>query len=531
MLPSLYTGVSGLKNHQTRMNVVANNISNVNTYGFKYSRVAFEDMLSMNMQGAAGPTERKGGVNPKQFGLGMSVASVDKIFTQGTMQQTNRKTDLAIDGMGFFVMKKGNETFFSRAGNFQLDKNGHLVNPHGYHVQGWQSEIMPDGTTRINTSAPTKEIYIPPVDTKIEARATRNIRFRSNLNGLSVAVTVPDDLRAAGNEQQLYNYLRTHGHVTTIDAYDSQGGVHQVQAVFYRDAADVDAGGVQLQNRWRARMFTVDPNTGDVLGYSVDPNTGTATANTQVWIGAGGQPEGGDTNEFILDFDTSGALVNVTDATGTGQLALQPAVDEFGKAITDAAGNPVQRYPSGNELSINLRVLIPGNDADGNSAVTRPQDITLRLGTSGIMGSGITQAREFSPEKSSTTKSVEQDGWTYGYVTDFEIDPNGMAWVAFDNGEKRQYGQVAMAVFANQEGLQKAGENNFVQTNNSGTAIIGPADTGSRGSLRAGTLEMSNVDLAEQFTDMIITQRGFQANSRSITTSDQMLQELLTLKR
>ena len=161
MMRSLYSGVSGLQNHQIRMDVIGNNISNVNTIGFKKGRVNFQDMLSQSMQGAARPTEDLGGVNPKQVGLGMTVASIDTIHTQGSLQTTGVATDIAVQGNGFFIMKNGEKEFFTRAGAFGIDEAGTFVNPaNGMKVQGWMAETV-DGQTFVNTAADPGDITIP----------------------------------------------------------------------------------------------------------------------------------------------------------------------------------------------------------------------------------------------------------------------------------------------------------------------------------------------------------------------------------
>src|SRR6056297_405115 len=171
MMRSLYSGVSGLQNHQVRMDVVGNNISNVNTTGFKKGRVTFQDMISQMMQGPARPNERVGGVNPKQVGLGMQVASIDTIHTQGSLQTTGVKSDIAIQGAGFFTLRAGDENFYSRAGSFGVDSEGFLVNPaNGMRVQGWNAENV-DGQTLINTSATVEDIQIP-VGSKDPAQQT-----------------------------------------------------------------------------------------------------------------------------------------------------------------------------------------------------------------------------------------------------------------------------------------------------------------------------------------------------------------------
>ena len=181
MMRSMYAGVSGLQNHQTRMDVIGNNISNVNTTGFKRGRVNFQDMISQQLSGAARPTEEKGGVNPKEVGLGMTVAAIDTVFTQGNLQSTGITTDVAIQGNGFFLEKNGEKSYYTRAGAFGLDRDGTLVNPaNGYKVQGWMAREV-DGEMILQTSASTEDLIIP-VGSKDPAKETKNVNFACNLN-------------------------------------------------------------------------------------------------------------------------------------------------------------------------------------------------------------------------------------------------------------------------------------------------------------------------------------------------------------
>lgn len=460
MMPSLYAGVSGLRNHSTRMNVVSNNISNVNTYGFKYSRVAFQDMLSMNLNGAAAPNDSKGGINPKQFGLGMQVASIDKIFTQGSLQTTGKTTDVAITGEGFFPMRKGEQLFYTRAGDFDLDRDGVMVNPaNGFRVQGWMAETKADGTAQIDSSATVGDITIPMYG-KLEARATEQVWFKSNLD-VRMPVLGPD----ATPEE-----IEANSVVTTIDVYDSEGEVSQLRTVLWHSG----------ENQWTARpVVSYKDDTGQMVNV-----------NAVVDVpGEAGTVNPGDT--LILNFNTEGSLVSVADSDGN---------DILGEG----------------QLTTELNFTIPGR---------ANQNVTLNLGESGRYN-GVTQ---FAAQ--SSTKAYMQDGYGMGYLESFMIDDNGVVTGSYDNGQKKALAQLSLAVFTNPGGLKKAGQNYFVETNNSGMANIGEPDSAGRGNVNSGKLEMSNVDLAEQFTDMIITERGFQANSRSVTTSDQMLQELLSLKR
>ncbi len=457
MMRSLFSGVSGLKNHQTRMDVVGNNISNVNTYGFKASRVTFQDMLSQTVAGAAKPEENKGGVNPKQVGLGMTVASIDKLFTQGSLQTTGNQTDLAISGDGFFVVADGAKKYYTRSGTFGIDKNGTMVNPaNGLKVQGWMATRNDAGQMVVNASGSSEDIVIP-VYSKIEARETNNVRYKCNLD--SRKNIVPPN--ATGR-------MRASAGVTTnIDVYDKKGDTHRMTMVFWKTG----------DNQWTASAAV----------------SGTSTPIT-------------------LDVPAGGGQNNQTNPSGRINLRFSPD----GRLISTADESTPDEQNQGT-LSVNANYRVAGDPT--------VRTIKLDLGKAGLMN-GITQFSSMS-----TTKAVEQDGYSMGYMESFNIDNSGTVTGIYSNGTKQTVGQVAMAVFTNPQGLTANGENLFEVSNNSGLANVGPASQAGRGKIVAGSLEMSNVDLSEQFTDMIVTQRGFQANSRTITTSDQMLQELLNLKR
>ena len=455
MMRSLYSGVSGLKNHQIRMDVIGNNVSNVNTHGYKSERATFMDMISQNVSGASEPQDNIGGINPKQIGLGMMFASIDKIMTQGSLQTTGNNTDLAVSGEGFFVLGKGDKEYYSRAGLFSVDKEGFYVHtPTGMRVKGWNANQ--DG--ELNSASTSLENVRIPLYVKTPAKETNFVRFASNLNqNLEI---VPADI-APANLQAYFNSKEGRGriHTTTINIFDSQGEEHELKLEFYKTAI----------NTW-----AVNTSLADATNVSVN-TLGSAPKNT---------------SNFQLSFNPNGSLANVsdgTDALNTGSLAVD--------LNFSVAGDPTLR------------------------------NIRLDLGSVGLYD-GITQFAA-----NSTTKAAEQDGYTMGYLEAFVIDQTGTVTGTFSNGVKQALAQVALATFSNPAGLEKEGETKFSYSLNSGDPNIGRATDEGKGLIQAGVLEMSNVDLAEQFTDMIVTQRGFQANSRSITTSDQMLQELLTLKR
>ena len=463
MMRSLYSGVSGLQNHQTRMDVIGNNISNVNTTGFKRGRVNFHDMISQQLSGAAKPTDEIGGVNAKEVGLGMTVASIDNIFNQGNLQSTGVSTDIAIQGNGFFVLKSGEESFYTRNGAFGLDMNGTLVNPAtGMRVQGWMAEDV-NGQMMVSTAATPTDLVIP-VGSKDPAKETTNVNFACNLNK-----NTPEILEGASPEDIVKGTWGTEQKI-----YDSFGNEHMLSVTFRRV--------VGTPNQWEATV-NIDEDNADF---------------TQTRVGLGSTDGMGNT--FIVSFDNYGALQSVTDSAGN---------------VTNPEGQVV----------IQTSFAVPDSNVDEEGNPYR-QTLNINLGTIGSFKDTITQS-----SSKSTTKAFYQDGYTMGYLDNFKIDSSGVITGVYSNGTNRTIGQIAMASFTNQQGLEKAGDNTYVESNNSGMARIGESGVAGKGTLMAGALEMSNVDLSEQITDMIVTQRGFQSNAKTIQTADTLLETVLSLKR
>ena len=404
MMRSLYSGVSGMQNHQTRLDVIGNNVSNVNTTGFKRGRVNFQDMISQQLTGAAKPTEEVGGVNPKEVGLGMTVASIDTIFTQGNLQSTGVSTDIAIQGNGFFVLKNGQETFYTRAGTFGVDSEGTLVNPaNGLRVQGWMAQEV-NGEMVINTAGSTEDLIIP-IGQKDSAKATTNVDFACNLNKntqiLEEGASDSDILKATWG--------------TETKVYDSFGNEHMLSVSFTRVPG--------TNNQWQATLNVDAENAAETM--------------TRVGLGT----TDGVENTFVVTFDNFGRLQSVTDSAGN-------VTNENGQVSIQASFN----VPGGNP------------DADGNPL---RQTMNINLGTIGSIENTITQFAE-----SSSTKAFYQDGYTMGYLDNFKIDASGIITGVYSNGTTRAIGQIAMASFTNQNGLEKAGDNTYVASNNSGLANI-----------------------------------------------------------
>ncbi|HHV79719.1 MAG TPA: flagellar hook protein FlgE [Firmicutes bacterium] len=408
MMRSLFSAVSGLRSHQTAMDVIGENIANVNTVGYKTSRVIFKEMFSQTIKGASSPTGAQGGTNPQQVGLGVSLSSVDTIHSQGNLQPSGRITDMAIEGNGFFVLKEGERRYYTRAGNFDLDANGVLVDSAGRRVLGWMAT---NGVFGTRTDSTLTAITIP-IGQQINATPTTRAAWYHNLDSRAVNGTT-----------------RT----TSMVAFDSLGNAHQLTVTFTK----VDV------NKW---------------DWSVS--------------GSGGVTASGSGH---LVFDT------------TGNLQSSIVVDP---------------------VTVDLSALGANN-------------LTIQMDFS-----RVTQNAD-----DSTVELAERDGAPPGSLETVSVDELGVISGVYSNGLSRPLAQVALAMFPNPGGLSKSGAGVYEESNNSGPRQIDQPGSGGRGKIAPSALELSNVDLANEFTAMITTQRGFQANSRVITASDEMLQELVNLKR
>ncbi len=476
MMRSLYSGVSGLQNHQTRMDVIGNNLANVNTTGFKKGRVNFQDMLSQSQKGAARPNDEVGGVNPQQIGLGMTIATIDTIHSQGSMQTTGVKTDVAVLGNGFFVVKDGSTQLYTRAGAFGLDAAGTLVNPaNGMRVQGWQSKVIA-GESMVNPSEPVGDLKIP-VGSKDPAKATSEVYAACNLDKNTPIIPPGADAKTIEEGTWRVSY----------DIYDGAGNKHILKVDYTRDQ--------NLPNTWKGTINIVGND-----GKTVVPQ-----------LALGTTPNAANDNSFTVKFDNFGRL----------------------ESLQNAAGATVNTQ----NLMVGVSFRVPGTAIPANADPANPafqgaagqpilQTFNFNIGQVGSTTASSTQFAE-----SSSNKVFKQDGYGMGYLQDFRIDQSGQITGVYSNGTNRLLGQLALGSFTNPGGLEKAGDNTYAVSINSGAADIGPSGVAGKGKFLAGALEMSNVDLSETFTDMIVTQRGFQANSKTIQTSDEMLQTLIGLKR
>ena len=520
MMRSMFAGVSALRNHQIKMDVIGNNIANVNTIGFKSSRVTFKDMLSQTMRGASSPSEDRGGTNPVQVGLGMTLGSIDTIHVQGNVQPTGNGTDLAIEGEGFFVLSDGLTNFYTRAGAFGLDGLGNLVNPTGLFVMGYHA----DGAGNIDYLGGLKALAIDSSRTK-DPIATTKITYAGNLSVMANGqlsyepnpVVVSD---GHGNEARLSIYLTPTGafnewqwEVTAVGG-QLNDGTKDTDKVTGTIVLDENGNVVSVTGG----QFSVVPEDGSAV--QIRPPQGSGTAN-------------------IFEYSTDGTnwvdLTTASFAPAPVRTAPVEVYDSLGRkhevTITFKRLGANQwewtgAGPGGATATGVLTFDVHGNlmSASNNTLTISPPDAAAQ--TIELDFSQITQyAGAFSAEAQS------QNGFPEGSFETFSIDTRGVITARFSNGLSQTLGQIALAVFANPMGLARLGDNLFEQTNNSGIAKIDAPGVGSRGHISPSSVEMSNVDLAQEFTNMIVAQRGFQANSRVISASDEMLQELVNLKR
>ena len=465
MMRSLFSGVSGLKTHQTKMDVIGNNIANVNTVGFKSQSVTFQELLYETTQSASGPNADtgRGGTNAKQIGLGVTQGAIStSITTQGASQSTGYPFDIRISGENFFIVSDGSSNFFTRAGAFTVDSAGNLVmTTNGYKVMGWQPDANDPTIIKQDTVSGLKittaeNMTVPPSATTYAMASGIIDKNNKSLNSADGAT---------------YN----------LNFYDNLG--YAYTAKFKIEIVDSDLGqyAISIQDILDSNGDSIVPGGSDITDL--------------VEFGTNG------VSQLLYDPD-KGTFVNIN---GT-----HDEVDATGATVTV------------NNLTAKLQF---------NKTFKYPEDGST-LGNFSDVEIDFSTTNTFDNHGTSTFGMDAGDGKKMGNMTGVSITTSGMIYGRYDNGDKKLLGQIATASFANAAGLAKVGENLFEETLNSGVFDgIGVDVTADGGSMSTGVLEMSNVDLSTEFTEMITTQRGFQANSRIITTSDSMLEELVNLKR
>ena len=427
ILSSIFTGVSGLNSNGQELSVIGDNIANVNTVGFKGSRMAFGDILSQSLTGLSGTS---------QVGRGVAVEGVTPMFTQGSFQNTSSGLDVAIDGEGFFMVKNNGATNYTRAGNFQLDQGGNVVTPSGAALQGYLADATGNITGQIGSIKLLANANLPQATST--ASLSVNLDSGSTVPSAAWATWAPGTINPP--PATVYNST------TSVTAYDTLGNAHQVDIYFAKGAT---AAGPPPTTAWTAHYVYQD------------------SAVPALYHEAGvGQ---------TLTFDSSGVL-----SPATAKTAVLP---------------------------------FTWGGAAGAGGVTF--DLT---GTTQVAGSFA-------------VSSLGQNGYSTGSLKNVLIDDKGLVTGVFTNGQTRNMAQLCLARFPAETDLTKVGNNLFAQSSTSGQPIIGAAQTSGLGRTLSDTLELSNVDIAEEFTNLISAQRGFQANTKIITTTDELLNELISIKQ
>jgi flagellar hook protein FlgE len=421
----MYSGISGLNSNSVMMEIIGNNLANINTPAFKYSRADFGDVLAKVMAGGM------------EVGRGSRVDTTSAVMSQGGFQSTENVTDIALSGKGFFMVRDqmSNSNLYTRAGAFRFDKEGYLINSSDMRLQGF--------SLNDNGAASGVPHDIRLTQSPLEPKATEEVSLYANLDSQAVSPGTFD----------LADPVNTSNFTASITVYDSLGNPHQLTAYFTKEALPGGAGG----NIW-------DYN---VVVDAADSATGVD------YIGASG----------TLEFDTNGALL-----------------DTFaGPSSFNFSGNPAPAQPI--DFDFGTSIMAGGTGVDG----------TTQFGE----GSALVYAN--------------QNGFGTSYIDSLNIDSDGIVIALYANGESRQIAQIAIVNFSNPLELANRGGNMFASTSGSGEPITSVANVSGNGSIFSNTLELSNVDISQQFVEMITTQRGFQANSRSITSADQMLQETIRM--
>lgn len=550
MMRSMYSGVSGLKTHQTKMDVIGNNIANVNTVGFKSSSVTFSEIMYQNLSGASGPNALTGtgGVNAKQIGLGVTTGSTSVNITgAGASQTTGRAFDIKLNdtnsATSFFIVSNGSGTQFTRAGSFYVDGAGNLcMTSTGYNVMGWQVDPT-TGDIRKDTVSALRVMSEKNMTSAPEA--TTNGRCEGVLDKNSTDVT-----SEAGQAMNLsfydalgYSYVAKFA----IKETNRDTGEYTVELT---DILDSTNKSILDQTKYDSVTGTYDPDyLGDIFG-AVKSQTKTYTPRAG-WTTVDAANNIFEYNATYYRYDAAaGNLVEVADNGGgnyvqvpggtTKTLAEAFGVSPYATGITMTNGVVTANVSSANyTLKFN-----PGDGVFDYIGATGQDNVFLNLkdtlgGNFENIDIDFTGTKWFDNGGSSTIGMDKGDvdgktgtGKKLGDMIGVFVDTNGKIYGSYDNGNTILLGQIAVAQFANAMGLEKVGDNCYTTTLNSGEFDgIGVDITAGGGTMSTGMLEMSNVDLSSEFTEMITTQRGFQANSRIITVSDTLLEELINLKR
>lgn len=540
LIRSLNSGVSGLRAFQTKMDVIGNNIANVETAGFKSSRVSFAEMMNQRL-GRSGGGSESSPQNSNQVGLGVRVSSIDRNFSQGAIQTTGVGTDLAIEGDGFFVVSTGNQNLMTRAGNFVFNKDGFLVDQSGRFVQGYNADasgnVLAGGRTsdiRIDfeNALPPKQTEAVKIAGNLDAN-TSSSQVIQALTGFTAGGALADETTLindldqtttdlVGGDQIEFDITDNDGNPLTVTyTYGAGDTVEDLINAFNADPAVAGEGTLSL-------LDGVLVLRSDQLGESELEIT-----SVQVTAGSTG------------DINLPGFQVAQEGGTNT-QIMSTTVYDNIGRAhsliveFTQIGENQWEytaKFPDGQEITAGETGVVEFDEL-GNLDSDDAFDITFEPGnganaTNFQLSLGDTnQGTKFTQYAgTNSAKVVSQDGYQQGTLVDMNIDADGRVQGIFDNGKTQVLSQLALAQVQNQNGLELVEGGLFMATSAAGEVFVDTAQNISGTNINSGSLEGSNVDLAKEFTNMITSQRAYQSSARVISTSDEMLTEAVNLKR
>lgn len=598
MMRSMYSGVAGLRVHQTRMDVIGNNIANVNTVGYKAQAALFQDLLYQNSSSASGPNDANGigGINPKQVGLGSKLGSISTNITlPGSAETTNNPFDIMITGDSFFIVNNGRDNLFTRDGSFKLDAAGNLVmSANGYYVMGWQpdpttGDIKPDTVSALRIMSAANMTYPPEATTEayvsgiIDADSPEvnsddgkvmNLNFYDS-RGYKYTAKMAIKKLEEDPTSEVHSYsceLTQLLDATGNDVKDSVGAKlgntyleGATKPYFKKDdykLAEAAGGGYTLTTPENAdtvptvarTVYTIQDGTVTAVTYANATDqangNGTAVSDQDAWKGVADAFGYNDVDEFksMAYKNPNNATANALKVEDSLATILGIAIPASGAGGTGGTVNDLMNNGLGFDGKFIDGMTIRFKKSDGSfDSVSSGTDGTANLTFDKTLPDAanfenikidFTTLSNVGNEKVTTASATngslqgKNGGRRIGKMSGISIQNDGKIYCTYDNGQSKLVGQIAVASFANAAGLQKEGDNLYSATQNSGDFDgIGIDITSDAGYMTTGELEMSNVDLSSELTGMIVTQRGFQANSRIITVSDTMLEELINLKR
>ena len=532
---SLFIGVTGLESYQSQIDTISNNIANVGTTGFKGQNVNFQDLIYQAQSFASAPTQTSGGINGEDAGLGVKIGSIDTNYAQGGLRTTGVNTNLAMNGDGFFILRKPNANgapVYTRNGDFSLNSNGMLYDQSsGMAVQGY----MADKTGNINQTGTPADITIPLGLSSQAVGTGLNAKMKFGKSGDQVF-----DVSLGGNVDQTQWIKEAQGvqagapgtgqpYTISTTIYDSLGNAHLAQITYTPDATGAAAGppatsGLPTQvadssgvlhnaaARWKMSVSFADGTAFDAIqtpgsiaaGGVVTPAVTTAAPVSNGTVG------------FVY-FDQNGQYINTSSIEGAA-----PGQNIAGANVH--TNNQAASLANGNQL--NVRAWGTGNT--NNSVAPTAGGPAPQTGPIGL---DFGSQNSTSLAGTSSANVIAQNGFTAGILSNMTIGQDGTISGAFTNGQTTTLGRVAVATFQNEGGLQRVGGSDFSATSNSGLAQVGTASVGRYGSIVSGSLEQSNVSIADEFTKMISAQNAYQANSKSITTASEDMQTVIALIR